>query len=75
MDFDKIYLPGASVPEGMALEYAYAHRYLKTSHDFEQDVLSAAWCIAQRYSSYHPHLKAMDKMSTKARGDFRGHCP
>ncbi|MBQ1472967.1 MAG: HD domain-containing protein [Lachnospiraceae bacterium] len=64
MDFDKIYLPGASVPEGMALEYAYAHRYLKTSHDFEQDVLSAAWCIAQRYSSYHPHLKAMDKMST-----------
>lgn len=64
LEFEKVYLPGTSVTEGMALEYAYEHHYMKTSHDFEQDVLSAAWSISQRYGSYHPHLKAMDKMSS-----------
>ena len=65
MDFETVHLPGTSVTEGMALEYAYEHRYMKTSHDFEQDVLSAAWSIARRYGSYHPHLKAMDKMAVQ----------
>ncbi|MCR5641079.1 MAG: HD domain-containing protein [Lachnospiraceae bacterium] len=65
LEFEGAYLPGTSVTEGMALEYAYAHRYMKTAHDFEQDVLSAAWSIAQRYGSYHPHLKAMDRMSVQ----------
>ena len=65
LEFETVHLPGTSVTEGMALEYAYEHHYMKTSHDFEQDVLSAAWSIARRYGSYHPHLKAMDKMAVQ----------
>ncbi|MCR4998866.1 MAG: HD domain-containing protein [Lachnospiraceae bacterium] len=61
--YENVYLPGISVTEGMALEYAYNHRYMKTAHDFDEDVLSAAWSIAERYGSYRPHLKAMDKLS------------
>ncbi len=58
-----IYIPGVSVCDGMALSYSFKKKWLSASHDFEADVISAAWSIAKRYGSYQPHLKALYKLS------------
>lgn len=63
MSAEYVMVPGLSVCDGMALNYSYKKRWLSASHDFEKDVLSAAWAIAKRYGSYQPHLKALVKLS------------
>ena len=60
---DKIMIPGVSVSEGIAYQYAYNTKILKANHNFDEDVLSASWAIARRYGSYLPHLKALETMS------------
>lgn len=59
-----VIIPGVSVSEGIAYDYAYKIGILKSPHDFDEDVLSASWSIAKRYGSYSPHLKALDSFST-----------
>mgnify|MGYP006913915125 CR=1 FL=1 len=55
--------PGVGVSEGIACNYFYRNKILTSTHDFEQDIVSAAWSISRRYESYQPHLKALDKIS------------
>jgi exopolyphosphatase/guanosine-5'-triphosphate,3'-diphosphate pyrophosphatase len=59
----KIMIPGLSINEGIAYNYAFEKGMIKSDHDFDEDVLSACWAIAKRYGSYLPHLKALEKMS------------
>lgn len=54
-----IFIPGVSVSEGIAYDYAYKNGLLKAPHDFEEDVLSASWSLSERYGSYRPHLEAL----------------
>ncbi len=63
MDPEIVYAPGVSVSEGMAYNHAFNKHWLKAEHDFENDIVSAAWSIAKRYDSYQPHLKALFKLS------------
>ena len=63
MDPKYIYMPGVSVCDGMALSYSFKKKWLTSTHDFDSDVISAAWAIAKRYDSYQPHLKALYKLS------------
>ena len=58
-----VYAPGVSVSEGMAFNHCYSRKWLTATHDFENDIISAAWAIAKRYDSYQPHLKALYKLS------------
>ncbi|MCR4831632.1 MAG: HD domain-containing protein [Pseudobutyrivibrio sp.] len=60
-----VYAPGVSVNEGMAFNHSYNKKWLRAPHDFDNDVISAAWSIAKRYGSYQPHLKALVKLSTE----------
>ncbi len=60
---EEVVIPGLSICEGIAYDYSYENKWLISEHDFDQDVLSAAWSIALRYGSYQPHLKALCKMS------------
>ena len=62
-----IMVPGVAVNEGIAYDYAMKHRMIKVPHDFEQDIISAAWSISKRYGSYQPHLKALQKISLQKR--------
>lgn len=57
-------VPGVSVNEGMAYYYACSNKVLKASHDFDEDVMSAAWFIARRYGCYEPHLRALERMTS-----------
>ncbi len=58
-----VFAPGVSVCEGMALNHCYQKKWLTSSHNFENDIITAAWSIAKRYDSYQPHLKALFKLS------------
>lgn len=58
-----IHVSGVSVVEGIAYDYFYEHKLLKAPHDFDADILSAAWAISKRYASYQPHLKTLQKLS------------
>ena len=60
-----MYAPGVSVSEGVAYNYSYSKKWLTSSHDFDNDIISAAWAIAKRYDSYQPHLKALFKLSSE----------
>lgn len=60
-----VYAPGVSVSEGVAYNHSYSKKWLTSSHDFDNDIISAAWSIAKRYDSYQPHLKALFKLSSE----------
>ena len=55
--------PGVSVCEGMAYNHSYNKKWLTAKHDFDNDIITAAWSIAKRYDSYQPHLKALFRLS------------
>ena len=60
-----VYAPGVSICEGIAFNHAYSKKWLTASHDFDNDIVSAAWSIAKRYGSYQPHLKALFRLSSE----------
>lgn len=65
LPFEKVYMPGISVNEGIALDYMYENKYLSAAHDFNSDVIDAAWALAERYGAYAPHIRAMEKLSAE----------
>jgi exopolyphosphatase/guanosine-5'-triphosphate,3'-diphosphate pyrophosphatase len=65
MPAKRVYFPGVTTNDGMAYDYLTKKKCLNVSHDFEQDIISAAWAIARRCDSYQPHLKALDNISTQ----------
>ncbi len=60
----ELWVPGVSISDGIACGYALKHNIYRISHDFEQDILSAARSLAGRYLSYSPHIEALCAMST-----------
>ena len=60
---EQIMIPGVSVSEGIAYNYAYKNKILSATHDFDEDILSASWAMAKRYDSYLPHLTALEAIS------------
>ena len=60
---EEIWAPGVSVSDGMAYDYAQRNRLIKSTHNFEADILSAADQLSKRYESYSPHIDALSKMS------------
>ncbi len=48
---EKIWVPGVSLSDGIAYDYAERNKFITSSHDFEKDILSSADYIAARYVS------------------------
>lgn len=64
MGAERIWTPGAYISDGIACDFAQREQLLKLTHNFDEDILSAARNIAERYLSYMPHLEALEQMST-----------
>lgn len=47
----KLWIPGVSLSDGIAYDYAQENKYITSTHDFEKDILSSAQYIARRYDS------------------------
>ncbi|MCD7708431.1 MAG: phosphatase [Clostridiales bacterium] len=61
----EVWVPGAGIEDGMACDYAYRKKILKSSHNFDADVISAAKYLAEHYKSYTPHTDALRTLSTR----------
>ncbi len=48
----ELYLPGVSLSDGIAYDYADRKKYIRPLHDFEDDILSSAANIAAKYGSF-----------------------
>lgn len=63
LNAEAIYVPGVNINDGIAYDYAEKHNIVKANHDFEEDVLSAARNMANRFWGYKPHIDALSDMS------------
>ena len=59
LEVETIWLPGIQLTDGIAYDYGEQKKIIRSSHDFEQDILMAAKNIARRYASYKPHNEAL----------------
>lgn len=64
MGATELWAPGVIVSDGIACDYAEKNRIYKVTHDFEDDVISAAKSLSRRYMSYSPHIDALSGMAT-----------
>ena len=53
---EALWIPGVSLLDGIAYDFAEKNKYLKSAHNFENDILVASRNIARRYSSGKDHL-------------------
>lgn len=56
---EEIWAPGVSISDGIAYDYAQRHAIVKPAHDFEEDIISAAQSLSERYMSFSSHTGVM----------------
>ncbi len=54
---ESLWVPGVSLPDGLAYDYGEKKKFIKSVHNFENDILVAARNIAKRYSSGKSHIQ------------------
>lgn len=52
-DAKNLWLPGVSLSDGIAYDYAERNKLIKSTHNFEDDILSSAQNISGRYQGSH----------------------
>ena len=55
-----IWLPGSSMCDGIAADYAEKSRLVKFNHDFERDIVIEARNLAKRYKCHTSHNQALE---------------
>lgn len=62
-DIDTIWIPGVTLGDGMAYEYAETHRMIPKGHDFEQDIVTSSKALAKRYLGSRKRGETLEKIS------------
>ncbi len=60
---ESIWVPGVSLLDGIAYDFGEKKKYIKSAHNFENDILVAARNIAKRYSSGKNHIQGTTKLA------------
>ncbi len=63
MHAENIWFPGVDTSDGIAYDYAQKNKIIHISHNFDEDILSAAKNMSVRYTSYSQHIDALTEMS------------
>lgn len=58
---EDVWIPGITLCDGIAAEYAQENRLVKFSHDFDGDILSAARNMAKRYKCNMAHNQEVER--------------
>ncbi|MCR5293768.1 MAG: HD domain-containing protein [Lachnospiraceae bacterium] len=58
-----VWLPGIQLTDGIAYDYGLEARIIKSSHDFDRDILTAARNIMKRYAGNKPHTEKIMEIS------------
>ena len=62
---DKVYLPQASLSDGIIYNYCSKYSGYKLSQNAEEDLLRAARNVAKRYKSHKKHIEFVEETSMK----------
>ena len=60
---EALWMPGVSLMDGMAYDYAEKNKIIKSTHDFENDIVVASRNIAKRYSSGKSHIQGTTELA------------
>ena len=61
MEADSLWVPGTQLNEGISYDYAQKNKLIKSTHNFENDILVSAKNIAKRYMSNKNHTQAVEQ--------------
>lgn len=64
MGATKIWVPGVTLCDGMAYEYAEKIKMFQGEHDFEQDIVACAVNISKRYMGSKKRGETLEKITT-----------
>jgi exopolyphosphatase/guanosine-5'-triphosphate,3'-diphosphate pyrophosphatase len=60
---NEVWLPGIQLTDGIAYDYGMKTKLIKSSHDFDKDIVLAARRTAKRYASNKPHADLIVKVA------------
>ena len=60
---ENIWAPGITLCDGIAYEYADEKNFIKSTHDFEQDIVSCAKNISKRYMGSKSRRETLQKIA------------
>lgn len=63
MQSTSLYTPGVTLTDGIAYEYAEKQHYIKSEHNFEQDIIASAKNISKRYMGSRKRAETLEKIS------------
>lgn len=58
---EMMWAPGTILADGIAYDYGERNKIIKTTHNFENDILVSARNIAKRYNSNKQHVQAVNQ--------------
>lgn len=64
MGASRIWVPGGSLCDGMAYEYAEEIKMFRGEHDFEKDIIACALNISKRYMGSRKRAETLDNITT-----------
>lgn len=64
MGAEQIYVPGVTLCDGMAYEYAESKKMFCGEHDFEKDILACAVNISRRYMGSKKRSETLENITT-----------
>lgn len=59
LNANSVWVPGINISDGIAYDYAQKNRLIRTKRDFDEDILSAAINLAQRYKGFTKHTEIL----------------
>lgn len=59
---ETIWCPGVTLTDGMAYEYGEQKKLLTSAHDFEEDIIACAKCMAARYMGDEKRSHTLEKI-------------
>ena len=60
---ENLWAPGITLCDGIAYEYAENKNYIKSPHDFEQDIIACAQNISKRYMGSRSRRETLQKIA------------
>ncbi len=63
MKADMIWLPGATLCDGIVYDYAQERKYIQPAHDFENDIVACAMQISKRYKGSEVRAKMLEQLA------------
>ena len=60
---ESVWVPEVSIGDGLAYDYAFQNKAIKSAHAFDEDIIAAARNIAKRYKSNQAHIRNVEELS------------